>query len=191
MTAPKLIAIDPSLRATGWAILDIMSGELDDCGVVVTTAWSDTRKRSVPLFAEQQSRDGAVIFGSIREKARGCSLGVIEAHQGSSSAKSAMCTARANQAAYLALTCADIVPAYVSPFEVKRWATGSTKASKDEMKAAACAAHPGAPFNAMLGDLKRSVHDGAYDAVCIGSYGLTLPNAKRCRAFIGKMKAAL
>jgi Holliday junction resolvasome RuvABC endonuclease subunit len=91
-----------------------------------------------------------------------------EGNLGSQNARAASALARAQQA------CADAVfaalesfPLFVTVQAVKKLATGSQQASKDQMEAAMRRRWPSAPFEELLKGIRRGAWENAFDAAAV------------------------
>ena len=127
-----VLGLDPSLTATGWAVLELRSETIVDCGVIRTAP----AKASERLYkAEDDARRGKVILATLRDVIARWRpiLAAQEASLGSQNARAAAALARAQQA------CVDAVGElgleWVTPMDAKVAAAGSKTASKAEVEA--------------------------------------------------------
>jgi len=172
-TPPRILTLDPSFTATGWAVLDLLGG---DAVSVVSVGVVRTEKAAVSerlLAGEDDARRGIAIYRQVTSLARTFSPRVvaIEVNGGSQSSVSAKALARAQQA------CADAVfettggyPIYVTPAAVKKAAAGKRNASKADIEAAVSARFgANAEIEAQLKAAKvpRSKWENVFDACAV------------------------
>lgn len=120
--------------------------------------------------AHDHARRGLIVYRGVGEVLRRFKPVVVaqEGSQGSKSAHAAAAIARAQQA------CADAVsvsleslPLFVTVQTVKKLATGTQKASKDEVEAAVRRLWPDVSFDEMLKGTRRGAWENAFDASAV------------------------
>jgi Holliday junction resolvasome RuvABC endonuclease subunit len=163
----RLLALDPSLTATGWAVLDLRHGCVEDVGVIRT---------KLPPKAKRHHYQGDTDDARVRALAQGVAklyripgVAVVakEAAAGSRHVKAAKALAYA-QAVPVALAVGLGVGELlnVQAEEAKRAATGKKSATKDEVAAGVFARWPEA--QALVEALKpASIHEHATDALAV------------------------
>lgn len=138
---PTILVLDPSLRATGWAILSLRTWDVLAMGVVVTKSASEQKKMGLrQTKAEADLRSGTQIFTAISSVIRKWRPIVAVQEGGSGGSKSvagAKALARSQQA------CGDAVyrflrtmPIMVTVQACKKAVCGRNGASKDEVEKA-------------------------------------------------------
>jgi Holliday junction resolvasome RuvABC endonuclease subunit len=147
-----LLALDPSLRGTGWVVVDLALGEIVAAGVIVTKPRTAQEKKRL-LAGEAAGNSGLAISRGIRaviELYAPC-VAVTEAPSGSRSSTGAAAIARSHQA------CLDAIdqgmgglPIFVTPQVNQKRATGKQSCSKSEMETAMRARWEGSDFDELL-----------------------------------------
>jgi len=160
----RWLAVDPSLRNTGWAIMD--HGTVWEVGLICTE-----RDKSLPVYLDNQ-RCLELICCGMRDAHQACGLGAdlvyAEAKGGSKSAKAAAAMAMAQGVLIGSLASrADIH--LMLPQKVKQIVCGNRSASKDDIRAAVDKLYPNA-FEMMVdaGYKAKKYNEHIYDAIAIG-----------------------
>lgn len=130
-----LLAIDPSLTCTGYAVVSITAGAVLEVGVIRTEKAPATERL---LAGEDEARRGGRIFQVIHGVIKRYNPVVVaqEVNSGSQHANAAKALARAQQACHDAAVAASKHAIFVTPFAVKKAATGRKGATKDEVEQA-------------------------------------------------------
>lgn len=149
---PTMIAVDPSLRGTGWAILNFRTGQIIAAGVIVTKAPTAREKRQM-LAGEYDGRDGLQVFmgiDAVMQRWRPI-LSVVESPAGAQSFNGAKSIHRAQQATLDAIyRHLRALPIFISYAQVQKLATGKKSATKQEVEAAVRALWPDVDFDELL-----------------------------------------
>ena len=162
-----MLALDPSFRATGWAVLNLGPMQIVALGVIQTAKAKATERL---LAAADDGRAGLVIRRAVKGLLEEYLPIVVaqEANTGSKSAKAAKQLARAQQA------CCDAcdehlgaMPMMHTPQAVKKGMTGAMGASKDEVEAAVRKHWPEADFNVLLAGVAPKKRENAFDALAV------------------------
>ena len=151
---PTLLATDPGLRGTGWAILNLRTWRPIALGVVVTKSASDQKKAGLrQSVAEADLRSGLEIFDALTKVMAVYRplMAAQEGNAGSKSVSAAAGLARAQQA------CGDAIyrflratPIMRTVQSVKKSATGTLNASKDDIEKAVRSLWPHDDLDSML-----------------------------------------
>lgn len=188
MTAPILMALDPSFTATGWVAIDLGSGLVVGAGLVRTKP-PEAGDRSTA--AEANGRRGLSIRRGIVEALRTHRPAIVvqEGNAGSQSAKAAAALARAQQACLDAIDSElGALPIIVTPQSVKKHCVGRLDASKGDLESAAIArwgASLGAAIEGIViggRKVRGKVLENVYDAACVASSVWDLPAVAGLRA---------
>jgi Holliday junction resolvasome RuvABC endonuclease subunit len=133
-----LLALDPSLRGTGWVVVNLAHGCVIAAGVVVTKPPSKEDKKRMTA-AEAHGRAGLAISRAVRTVLEFYKPAIVlqEGNAGSKSVSAAAGLARAQQACLDAIDVhLGALPIFATQQAVKKAATGKLSASKDEVEAA-------------------------------------------------------
>ena len=159
----RWLAVDPSLRNTGWAIMD--EGTVCWIGLICT------EKGDGPVYLDNQESLERLACG-LGDAASLCASHIIEVHAeakgGSKSAKAAAAMAMAQGVLIGSLAHrADIH--LMLPQKVKQIVCGNRSASKDDIRAAVDKLYPNA-FEMMVdaGYKAKKYNEHIYDAIAIG-----------------------
>jgi Holliday junction resolvasome RuvABC endonuclease subunit len=159
------LAIDPSLRNTGWALMD--TEKVYDVGLIHTKRDSDR------LVYLDNQRCLSELSNGIRHAPRYTPEGIprdvyMEAKGGSKSAKAAAAMAMAQGVMIGALEC-DHPIHLILPQEVKKRFCGDRRASKDDIRVRVDELYPEA-FGMMVdkGFKAKKYNEHIYDAIAIG-----------------------
>lgn len=186
---PTLLAVDPSLRATGWIVVLLQTEKVIAAGVIRTTQGTpEERKRQ--LRADLQLQSGLQIYQALVRVIDFYSprLAYQEANGGSKSMRAATALARAQQACGDAIASRlGVPPILVSPQAVKKAATGVLNASKQQVEASMRRRFPTADFDALLTERPiyategqrnppRGLWENAFDAAAVAHWAFGHPS---------------
>ena len=185
--APRFLAVglDPSLTATGWAVVELTGrGRLVDAGVIRN---APAKNRLRVLEAEDDARRGLEIrraLALVLERHRPI-IAVQEANAGSRSAKAAGALHRAQQACVNAVD-ADLggLPIFVTAGEAKRRLCGKRDAPKSAVERAVIE-HFGREAWAVLQGVAPSKRENAYDAAAVVLAAWDQPEIAALRRVVG------
>lgn len=176
MSAPILLAIDPSFTATGWIAADMSTGLVVAAGLIRTAPPKATERMTA---AEADGRRGLQIRRGIAEALRIYQPAVVaqEGNAGSKSAKTAAGLARAQQACIDAVDAELLAePIILTPQSVKVHCVGRLDASKGDLERAAKVRWGASLVLAIeRSDIRGKAAEHVYDAACVASLAWTLP----------------
>lgn len=159
------LAVDPSFRSTGWAIMN--RDYIVKVGLILT------KKGGGKVFMDN-TRCLTVITEGLTDaidqtKACGSNRVYAEAKGGSKSAKAATMMAMSQAVVVACTTMSEMVLYQMLPQEVKQIVCGSRKATKDDIRAAVDARYPDA-FDMIedAGYKAKKYNEHIYDAIAIG-----------------------
>lgn len=183
MTAPILLALDPSFTATGWVAVDVRIGEVTAAGLVRTKPPSAAERLTA---AEANGRRGLQIRRGVVEALRYCRPAVVvqEGNAGSQSAKAAAALARAQQACLDAVDAElGALPILLTPQAIKKHCVQRLNASKEDLERAA-RARWGASLEIaiMRAGIRGKVVENVFDAACVAATAWDLPSVGGLRA---------
>jgi len=168
MTSPILLALDPSLTATGWVASELVSELVVGAGLIRT---KPPKERMTA--AEADGRRGLAIQRGVVAAIREHRPVIIaqEGSAGSKSAKSAAALARAQQACLGAIEAElGAEPILVTPQSVKNHCVGRLDASKDDLERYAVERWGPSLLEAILrAKVRGKVVENVYDAACVAS----------------------
>ena len=168
---PAMLALDPSLRATGWAVLDLETMAILAIGAIITKKAKKTERL---LAAEDGARCGSIIRRSLVHVMRTYNVVVVcaEANGGSKSAVAAAALHRAQQACSSAVEeMLGTLPIYITPQRMQKTIVGRMTASKEDIAERVRAHWELNDFDALLsesGVTTKKAREGVYDACGVG-----------------------
>lgn len=187
MTAPILLALDPSFTGTGWVAVDLSTGLVAGAGLVRTKSPGAGERMTA---AEANGRRGLTIRRGIVEALRTYRPAIVvqEGNAGSKSAKAAAALARAQQA------CLDAIdaelgaePIIITPQSVKKHCVGRLDASKEDLEAAAKARWGASLVHAIeRAKVRGKVAENIYDAACVAATVWALPAVAGLRLMVSR-----
>lgn len=170
MSAPILLAFDPSFTATGWVAIDLSTSLVVDVGLIRTKPPGASERMTA---AEANGRRGLAIFEGAAEALRLHRPAIVaaEGNAGSKSAKAAAALARAQQACLCAIKGElGAEPILVTPQAVKQHCVGRLDASKEDLAAAAKARWGPSLLEAIArAKVRGKVVENIYDAACVAA----------------------
>ena len=181
MTMPlRLLALDPSLTATGWVVVDVATEAIVAGGVIRTSKAKPSERL---LAAQDDARRGRHICDGVLKLIEHWRPAVVaqEAVAGSKSARAAAALARAQQACVDAV--GDLALEWATQQAVKVAATGRKSASKDDVEAGVRARWTWS--TGLLEGLPRGQHEHVYDAGAVAMAVWGRPSVGMLRGFAG------
>lgn len=162
----NVVALDPSLTATGWVAINLVTDQVVGAGVIRTEAPSAAEKKHASM-AQLSAARGLVIQKGVRValQRHQAILVIQEGNAGSKSAKAAAMLGRAQQACVSAVySRTGGLPLFVTVQAAKKAAVGKTSASKEQVEAAIRKRWPSVPWELLLEGVAQSKRENAYDA---------------------------
>jgi len=147
-----MLALDPSLRGTGWVIVNLKTEQIIAAGVIVTKPRTKQEKKRL-LAGEAAAMSGLAISRGIRAviELYQPSTCAMEAPSGSRSSTGASAIARSHQACIDAIDLHfNALPIFATPQMCKKKAIGKLAGSKEEIEAAMRARWKGTDFDTLL-----------------------------------------
>lgn len=185
---PRILGIDPGLRATGWAVLELVPEGVRPIDVGVITTASTSKKRGL-YQADDDARCLEVLARGLEEAIDrhrpACAAAEAPGSAKGSRARSAMAygygvavlTVRARTGA---------LPLSIQVQAAKEAATGRASASKDDVAAgvrAQLGVDGAAALEALLEGIRPKLHEHAYDASAVALAALDSDVVRALRRF--------
>jgi Holliday junction resolvasome RuvABC endonuclease subunit len=173
----RILCIDPSLRNTGWAVIEYNEGEVLDCGVICTKSTPKKTRKIMNMYVSEDSercyREMAAGLEDVCYR-YGVDIVCFESATGSKSvtAAKAMAAAQAIVAAVAQLS--GLPTTQVQPRRVKEEICSNPAASKEMIEMQVKRIYP--DLARMIADkgILRSKHEHIYDACAIGVAAMTI-----------------
>lgn len=163
--APLILALDPSFRATGWALLRIGDPfRVEEVGVIAT---EKAHKKDKAFAGDDNHRCASILAGGLHAlMQRDVALICAEAQAGSKSSKAAQMMGMAWGVVSAVSAVQNLPVLQARPTQVKEANCGVKTASKEDVQAAVSNRFPEAA-GLLASVKKKSLHEHVYDALSV------------------------